>query len=90
MQTSFGVAPKTAIYYGTSTLGLDSRFYGNYFALLPMCFDAMLSIVEYLLYISTYHLGFSPKTAIHYMFMVYLQENSIYGMPSSYAWLVYY
>ena len=59
MQTSFGVPPKTAIYYGTSTLGLDSRFYGNYFALLPMCFDAMLSIVEYLLYISTYHLGFS-------------------------------
>ena len=61
MQTSFGVPPKTAIYYGTSTLGADSRFYGNYFALLPMCFDAMFSIVEYLLYISTYHLGFSPK-----------------------------
>ena len=61
MQTSFGVPPKTAIYYGTSTLGLDSKIYGNYFALLPMCFDAMISIVEYLLYISTYHLWFSPE-----------------------------
>ena len=41
------------IEYDYGTLGLESRFYGNYFALLPMSFHAMLLKVEYVVYISS-------------------------------------
>ena len=41
-----------SIEYNYSTLGLESRVCRNYFSLLPMCFDAVLSVGEYK---CTYH-----------------------------------